>query len=286
MKKNVVFALDVDERGKALSYVRKIAELQRSPDSAYESDIVKLAKSICAIKIGLLNVMESGLRIITDIRKITNIEIICDLKLADISYIDVEVAKKVAKAGADYIVVQGFIGYQPVKEIMAALPDMKIILVTEMTHNEGGFTHKYLEELAQMAKDLPIFGLLGPGNRPDRIKLLKKMVSDKKKIFAPGVTEWQTGDQDHAIEAGADFLIIGRSIMKIIDESIGSSIFEFNFDKIKQNLLLPAAFGGVAAILLFVLLPKLSISATTEKILVSASFFFVSLIAPSVIKRS
>jgi Ni,Fe-hydrogenase III small subunit len=206
-------------------------------------------------------------------------------KLAEIPHIAVEVAKKVAQAGADYLVVQGFVGEKPVQQIMEALPHMKIILVSEMTHNDGGFTQEHLIGFAEMTKSLPVFGLTAPGNRPTRINLIKGIVGKEVKIIAAGVTEWQNGDDEEALKAGADLMIKGRSIMKILDEQINSTWFDLDWQRAKQNILIPTGICSVAAILLFLILTAIDLGNVTQKIIISASFSVVGFISQGINKR-
>ena len=226
MECNLIFALDTHDRKTAIKYAKKIAEMRRIPIDRQPSSLEKLSKSMFALKVGLLNITDSGLSIIKELKQITGMKIICDLKLADIPPITLELAKKVANAGADYLVIHSFTGEKPVKQLFETVPDLKIILVSEMTHNDGGFTHEHLVDFARMAKKLNVFGIIGPGNKKGKIRTIREIVGNEMKFIAAGVTPQQGGEEEIALEEGADLLIKGRDIMNILDEQIGSTLFD------------------------------------------------------------
>lgn len=285
MKNNLIFALDTHDIKTIRKYAKKIAQIRKIPDDRQTSSQEKILKSIFAIKVGLLNITDSGLSIIKELKQITNMEIVCDLKLADIPYIAGEVAKKVAEAGADYLVVHSFVGEKPIIQLFESVPDMKIILVSEMTHNDGGFTEKHLAEFVDMAKKLKVFGIVGPGNKKGKIKLIKDIVGDEIKIIAAGVTPQQGGEEKNALEEGADLLIKGREIMKILDEQIESTLFDFESNRIIQNILLPTAFYLSAGILLFLILNYLQLGDIAQRISITLFFVILGLIPSTVLRK-
>lgn len=291
MERNVIFALDTLDRKKAIRYARKIAEMQRIPDNVQTSELEKVSKSLFAIKIGVLNIIDSGLSIIREIKQITKMDIICDLKLADIPDIAVIVAKKAMDAGADYLVIQSFVGEKTVEMVVSGEPSLKIILVSEMTHNDGGFTHEHLEDFARLAKKMNVWGIIGPGNRKDvqgkmdRIEKIRGIVGNQMKIIAAGVAEDQGGDEDSAVKAGADLLIKGRSIMRKLDKEIGSTIFDFDRRKMMWNVILPAVIFLLVGVSLAFILPSLSLGDLGEKIFIAVVFAIVGIILFNVIRR-
>ena len=285
MEGNIIFALDTNDRKTVLKYAQKIAEMRRIPDKHQATELAELSKSMFAVKIGLLNIADCGLSIIKEVKQITNMEIICDLKLADIPYIAGEVAKKAAEAGADYLVVHSFIGEKPLNQVIEAVPHMKIILVSEMTHNNGCFTQRHLDEFAFMAKKMKVFGIIGPGNRPDRIVRIKEIVGEDVKIIAAGVSIQQGGEEKAALDAGANLLIKGRSIMEILDEQIDSTVFDFNWHKFKQNVLLKSVVTLFGGIVLYFGLKPLNLGNLIVSIVIAVYFIIFSIISQHIIKR-
>lgn len=233
MQKKVVFSLDTSDKKTVLRYVKKIADVEKIPDEKKPYEIKQAYDEIFALKIGTLNLLDGGIEIINKIKKITKLDIICDLKLAEIPHIAIKIAEKVYDSGAKYLVVQSFVGKQVIERILEAVPDLKIILVSEMTHNEGGFTERHLEDFALLAKNLRVFGIIGPGNRTERLRKIKNIVGDDVKIIAAGVSKQQEGREEDAINEGANYIIKGRPIMELLDKYIKSSDF------LKKNLFIP-----------------------------------------------
>jgi len=100
-----------------------------------------------------------------------------------------------------------------------------------MTHNNGGYTSKHLEEFSKLALDYKVFGIIGPGNRVQRISIIKSKVQNKVNIIAAGVSSEQHGSIDSSITAGADYYILGRPIIEELDK-INVGTFRLNRKKI------------------------------------------------------
>jgi len=66
------------------------------------------------------------------------------------------------------------------------------------------------ERLARIAAECGVDGVVAPATRPDRIRLVRSIVGDRA-IISPGVGA-QGGSARAALAAGADYLIVGRSI--------------------------------------------------------------------------
>ncbi len=113
--------------------------------------------------------------------------------------------------------VQGFVGKSVISAIKEGVPDLDIYVVSEMTHNDGGFTHSHLEDIVKMAMEQGVAGIIGPGNRPNRLRKMRKLLPSKYKIIAAGVSKRQHGDKKEALAAGADFIIEGSDIRALLD---------------------------------------------------------------------
>jgi orotidine-5'-phosphate decarboxylase len=283
MEANIIFSVDAACDYDVLKYVRTVAKLRKKSVKG-KTRIGELSKSIFAVKIGLLNIVDNGLGLIKEIRNITDLDIVCDLKIADIPYIAGEIARKVQQAGADYIVVQSFVGEKTLSQIKEAAPNLRIILVTEMTHNEGGFTQFHLNDFLSMAVKHEVFGVIGPGNRPKTIELIKRAVGHRVKVIAAGVSIQQGGEDQLAINAGADYLVKGRSIMDAIDAQVSSSLFDFDRRKMARRILFPFGVYLTAAVALIIALSRFSLRATTITIAVTLVFLILRLVLENIIK--
>ena len=87
------------------------------------------------------------------------------------------------------------------------------------------FTAPVAEELARNGVANGAVGYIAPATRPDRIRLIRSIVGDKL-ILTPGVGA-QGGSASAAIEAGADYVIVGRAIYDAEDPvAVARSIAE------------------------------------------------------------
>jgi orotidine-5'-phosphate decarboxylase len=194
----LILALDVTDRNEALS----IAE--------------KLGGTVDAIKVNYPLVLGAGLGIIKDIKKYANV--IADFKVADIPNTNSLICRETFEAGADAIICQGFVGHDSVKACVdvAKKYGRDTYVVTEMSHPGAlDFLQGHAFELIDLAYRAGATGIIAPATRPERLVDIRCRAGDMK-ILAPGVGA-QGGDAKKAIEAGADFVIVGRSIYNAED---------------------------------------------------------------------
>ncbi len=189
--RRLILALDVYEKGTALRVARETADY------------------LWAVKVNWPLILGSGLGIIRELKEETALPIIADLKLADIPNTNGLIARKVFSAGADYIIAHGFTGRDSVKAVM----DLgEVIIVTEMSHpGAREFIQPLTDKLVELANELEPFGIVAPATRPERVSYIRKKLKGDIKILTPGVGA-QGGSARGVLEAGADYIIVGRSI--------------------------------------------------------------------------
>ncbi|AEC52289.1 orotidine 5'-phosphate decarboxylase [Pyrococcus sp. NA2] len=187
----IILALDVYEEDKALNIAKEVEDY------------------VSMIKVNWPLILGSGLGIIGKLKEETGLKIIADLKLADIPNTNKLIAKKVFEAGADYIIVHPFVG----KDSVNAVKELgEIIMVVEMSHPGAlEFINPLTDKFIEMANQIKPFGVIAPGTRPERIRYIRERLNDSIKILAPGIGA-QGGKARDAIEAGADYIIVGRAI--------------------------------------------------------------------------
>ncbi|HPS92293.1 MAG TPA: orotidine 5'-phosphate decarboxylase [Methanothrix sp.] len=84
-------------------------------------------------------------------------------------------------------------------------------IVTEMSHPGAElFMAPLAERMARLAADVGATGVVAPATRPERIRVIRSIIGERI-IISPGVGA-QGGSAGAALEAGADYLIVGRSI--------------------------------------------------------------------------
>jgi orotidine-5'-phosphate decarboxylase len=189
----LILALDVASREKALS-------LTRSLESYFD-----------AIKVGYPLILSAGMEIVREISAVA--PVIADLKIADIPNTNRLICEAALEAGAKGIIAHAFPGQDSLLACVesAARYDAQVFAVTEMSHPGAlEFMAPLAGTLAKMAIDAGVDGVVAPATRPERIRLIRSIVGNKT-IISPGVGV-QGGSAKNALDAGADYLIIGRSV--------------------------------------------------------------------------
>jgi len=168
-----------------------------------------VAAHVDAIKINWPLVLSAGPAMITELAEL--LPVICDFKLADIPNTNRLITEQAIGRGAAGVIVHGFPGMDSVKAVVDAAADAAVFVVTEMSHPGGQeFTAPVADRIARMAVEAKASGVIAPATRPGRISEIRKIVG-RLSILAPGVGA-QGGSAADAIRAGADYVIVGRSI--------------------------------------------------------------------------
>lgn len=190
-KNRLILALDVTNEEKAL----KIAE--------------SVGVVVDAIKIGYPLVLSCGMDMVSKIAQHSHV--ICDFKVADIPNTNRLIVERIMEKGAQGVIVHGFMGRDSIEACVKAAGGGDVFVVVEMSHPGGAeFFQPLTDKFAQMAKELKATGVIAPATRPERIKHIRNLVGNLK-ILSPGVGA-QGGSASAAIRAGADYIIVGRSI--------------------------------------------------------------------------
>lgn len=192
----LILALDETDRNRAISVARAVGN------------------SVDAVKINYPLVLGTGTEMVTEISKSTHV--ICDFKVADIPNTNRLIVEQAMRLGASGVIVHGFVGHDSVEACVNAAIGGDVFVVTEMSHPGGvEFTAKIADQLVQLAKDVGARGIIAPATRPGRLAEIRAMASELL-ILTPGVGA-QGGTAGDAIKAGADYIIVGRSIYQADD---------------------------------------------------------------------
>ena len=194
-KTGIILALDVTDEEKAIEITKSVADC------------------IDAVKVGYPLILKTGLQIVYKLSLIA--PVIADFKVADIPNTDRLICEHVFNAGCTAVIVQAFTGVDSLVECIKTAEEYnkKVFVVSEMSHPGGDhfFTDVVSKEIAGMAKQFGAFGIVAPATRPARVRELRAIIGDKVKIISPGVGA-QGGKASDTIKAGADWVIVGRSI--------------------------------------------------------------------------
>lgn len=170
-------------------------------------------KYLDTIKIGYPLVLSEGLEAVGLVKEKFDCNIIADFKVADIPETNKKIADLTFKAGADAIIVHGFVGPDSVKACMDSAEEFgtEIFLLTEMSHpGASKFLQQSAEEIAAMGMEMGLKNYVAPSTKLDRLEKIRDVVGKDSFIISPGVGV-QGGDPCKTLEF-ADALIVGRSI--------------------------------------------------------------------------
>lgn len=194
----LILALDVTDRKQALSLA------------------ARLCPYFDAIKIGYPLILAAGLGVVKKIASIA--PVIADLKVADIPNTNRLICQAAFKAGASGVIAQAFPGKDSLLACaeVAAENGADLYVVTEMSHPGAEmFMAPQAESMARLAAEVGAAGVVAPATRPERIRLIRSIIGERI-IISPGVGA-QGGSAGAALQAGADYIILGRSIYEAED---------------------------------------------------------------------
>ncbi len=184
------------------------------------------------IKIGYPLVLAEGLEAVTQVKEEYQCKIITDFKVADIPATNQKIADVTFQAGADALIVHGFVGPDSVASCVesAKKQGKEVFLLTEMSHpGASQFLQPVSMDIARMGVEMGIQNYVGPSTRLDRLEKIRSIIGKDSFLISPGVGT-QGGDPKDTLKF-ADALIIGRSIYLAPDpvESLESIIDSIEF---------------------------------------------------------
>jgi orotidine-5'-phosphate decarboxylase len=195
--------------------IRKNTRLILALDVTDESRAVSISEEVAdcvdAIKVGYPLVLSAGLEIMNTISGLA--PVIADFKVADIPNTNRIICTQAFEAGAGAVIVHGFTGRDSLLECVKTAQEYsgEIFVVTEMSHPGAvEFMQPKALEIAVLALECRASGVVAPATRPERVKKIRSIVGSLT-IISPGIGAQGAGAGD-AIRAGADYVIVGRSI--------------------------------------------------------------------------
>jgi orotidine-5'-phosphate decarboxylase len=208
-KSPIVLALDPRSSGK-----------QRLPEFAAKT-ICAVEQHICAVKMNFHILLPLSASEISRINKYAHsfgLQSIADIKLNDIENTNAVAVDLLTKMGFDAVIANPFIGKNALASLVqkAHKADAGIIALVYMSHreaNEGfglevqgrGLYKVFLGRAAAAGADGIVVGAT-------QLEILEE-VAGRLPVYSPGVGA-QGGSAEQALRSGADYLIIGRSIVE------------------------------------------------------------------------
>jgi orotidine-5'-phosphate decarboxylase len=165
------------------------------------------------IKIGSPLVYGEGMQVIRRLKDRFGIPVFADLKVSDVPHTNAKIIRQVVAQGGDAVMVHGIVGPDGLADaVEAADGKLGIIVQLELT-NPGGklFTQPIADDMAAMGASQSVYGFQAPGNRPERVATIRRIVGAEPVIVCCGVGH-QGGACGSVFAAGANYAIVGRAI--------------------------------------------------------------------------
>jgi len=220
---------------------RLIVALDLSSVEAAEALITKLGDSVSFYKIGYQLAYAGGLPLVAKLAD-RGKKVFIDLKLHDIGNTVASGVRSIAKMGATFLTVHAY--PQTMQAAVEARGDhLKILAVTVLTSYDDDDLHAagyrldvsdLVEARALQAEALGVDGIVCSAEEAEAVR---GIVGAQMSLVTPGIRPAGTnvGDQKRimtptrAINAGADYLVVGRPIVEASDpkaaaESIAAEI--------------------------------------------------------------
>ena len=192
---------------------------------AAASLISALSERIVAVKVSwhlLLPYGVLGLREIVARCADAGLPLVADMKLNDIGATNVVAAETLFSNGFDALIANPFVGYREgIEDLLTKSREMDkgLILLVYMSHagaREGyglkvGGEPLYMG-FARKTRKWGADGAVVSSKSPAIIRRVRSILGKEQVILSPGVG-FQGGDARKALAAGADYLIVGRSIV-------------------------------------------------------------------------
>jgi orotidine-5'-phosphate decarboxylase len=188
-----------------------------------------LRERVVAVKVNwhlLLPFGVLGLRELAEQCRDGGLPLIADMKLNDIGATNVEAAETLFSSGFDAVIANPFVGFKEgIQDLMAKSREMHkgVILLVYMSHAGAreGYGLKVKDEplYLRFARETRRWGADGAvvsSKSPSIVREVRSMLRKEQFILSPGVG-FQGGDARKALEAGSDYLIVGRSIIDAKD---------------------------------------------------------------------
>jgi len=197
------------------------------------SNIRKLNKHLCGLKINFHLLLQLGSKEIININKIAHkyeLQTIADIKLNDIGNTNENVTEILWKLGFDAVIVNPIMGKQSLNKIIVSAhrKNKGVIALCHMSAPEAKFSYelnvklnsnkekKLYQLFLEWAISQNADGIIVGATYPKIIKYCKKKIKNSLAIYSPGIGT-QGGKVKDIMNAGSDYLIVGRTILNAND---------------------------------------------------------------------
>jgi orotidine-5'-phosphate decarboxylase len=203
--------------------------------SSSQEVLRKASPYICAVKINRQLVLALGLRNgvdqLVEAAHQLSLPVIIDAKLNDVGHTNQFMMRAYMETGFDAIIASPVVGWGNGLEPVFKLADANgkgVILLVYMSNpgaeefysfvvkSSDGKMRPVFELFAEKAVEWKAHGAIVGATKPEIIARVRELVGQSLRIYSPGVGV-QGGDARRAIDAGANYLIVGRAIYNSAD---------------------------------------------------------------------
>lgn len=190
-------------------------------------NIKKLHPYLCGIKLNFHLLLPLGLKEISKINKTAHnygLQTIADIKLNDIGNTNKVTTEHLWNLGFDAVIANPIMGLDSLKQLVkdSHKENKGVITLCHMSAPEAKLSYDMeirmgkKQQLYQLFLDWAIAskvdGIVVGATFPEIIRYCNKKAGTKLDIFSPGIGT-QGGSAKEVISAGADYLIVGRTIL-------------------------------------------------------------------------
>jgi orotidine-5'-phosphate decarboxylase len=215
-KSRLILALDFDFRDDLTSLAEDARRI-----------ISETAENFCAIKLNFHLIAPLGLESLRSLNELIgsyDLPSIADIKLNDIDNSNRVATDYLWKAGFDAVIANPFVGYEGALDVVlkrARELGKGVIFLAYMSHKaaDEGYglvlqdNRTIFELFLDRADKWGADGVIVGSTRPEKIRMARARLRSEIKIISPG-SGAQGGDPIESLKAGADYLIVGRSILQ------------------------------------------------------------------------
>lgn len=219
------------EKGKII-LANDYSDTPKKIQSKTMSNIRNLHNFLCGIKFNFPQLLPLGTKEISKINKFAHehdLQTIADIKLNDIGNTNRLTINSLWELGFDAVIVNPIMGPDALKNLvkLSHKNNKGIISLCHMSSPEAKYSYelnicknKTSKKLYQLFLKWAYFhnvdGIVVGATFPNIVKYCKKYSHGKLGIYSPGIGT-QGGSIPDAIEAGTDYLIVGRTIINSKD---------------------------------------------------------------------
>lgn len=217
-KSSIILANDLDDKNITLIEKKTI------------KNIKTLGEHLCAIKFNfhlLLPLGQKNLKKINQVAHDYGLQTIADIKLNDIGNTNLVTLQRLWQSGFDAVIANPIMGPENLSQLVknAHKNNCGVITLVHMSHpgaklgyglriqdpHTGKMSNLH-ELFLKWSYSLHVDGIVVGATVPTLIELSNKKAKGRFEIYSPGIGT-QGGDANDALNAGANYLIVGRTIL-------------------------------------------------------------------------